>query len=113
VGTFLKWVQKASPGFKADYYTLAGWANTQLFVQALKAAGKDPTQGSVQQQLRKITSFNASNLLATTNPAQRKQATCYLIAKVVNGQFVRSDDPPVNGSTNGYRCDGGFLAASS
>jgi len=113
VGTFLKWVQKASPGFKADYYTLAGWANTQLFVQALKAAGKGPTQGSVQQQLRKIMSFNASNLLATTNPAQRKQATCYLIAKVVNGQFVRSDDPPVNGPTNGYRCDGGFLAASS
>ncbi len=112
VNTFLTWVQKASPGFKADYYTLAGWANTQLFVQALQAAGKNPTQGSVQQQLRKVTSFNASNLLATTNPAQRKQATCYLIAKVVNGQFVRSDDPPVNGPTNGYRCDGGFLASS-
>jgi len=112
VGTFLKWVQKASPGFKADYYTLAGWANTQLFVQALQAAGTNPTQGSVQQQLRKITSFNASNLLATTNPADRKQATCYLIAKVVNGQFVRSDDPPVSGPTNGYRCDGGFIASS-
>jgi ABC-type branched-subunit amino acid transport system substrate-binding protein len=112
VNTFLKWVQKASPGFKADYYTLAGWANTQLFVQALRAAGTNPTQGSVLQQLRKITSFNASNLLATTNPADRKQATCYLIAKVVNGQFVRSDDPPVNGPTNGYRCDGGFIAAS-
>ena len=28
---------------------------------------------------------------------------CYLIAKVVNGRFVRSDDPPVNGPTNGYR----------
>ncbi len=113
VGTFLKWVQTASPGFKADYYTLAGWANTQLFVQALRAAGKNPTQGSVQQQLRKITSFNAGNLLATTNPADRKQATCYLIAKVTNGQFVRSDDPPVDGPTNGYRCDGGFIAESS
>jgi len=112
VGTFLKWVQKASPGFKADYYTLAGWANTQLFVQALQAAGKNPTQGSVQQQLRKITSFDASHLLAPTNPADRKQATCYLIAKVVNGQFVRSDDPPVTGPTFGYRCDGGFIAKS-
>ena len=111
VGTFLNWVQKASPGFKADYYTLAGWANTQLFVQALQAAGAHPTQGSVQQQLRKITSFDASHLLAPTNPADRKQATCYLIAKVVNGRFVRSDDPPVSGPTNGYRCDGGFLAA--
>ncbi len=111
VDTFLKWVQTASPGFKADYYTLAGWTNTQLFVQALRAAGKNPTQGSVQQQLRKITSFDASNLLGPSNPAQRKQTTCYLIAKVVNGQFVRSDDPPVNGPTNGYRCDGTFFPA--
>ncbi len=89
VGTFLKWVQKVSPGFKPDYYTLAGWANTQLFVQALSAAGRDPTQGSVQQQLRRITSFDASGLLAPTNPAAGRQATCYLIAKVVGGHFVR------------------------
>jgi ABC-type branched-subunit amino acid transport system substrate-binding protein len=109
VGTFLKWVQKVSPGFKPDYYTLAGWANTQLFVQALSAAGKHPTQGSVQQQLRKVTSFDASHLLAPTNPADGRTATCYLIAKVVNGRFVRSDDPPVSGPTHGYRCDGGFM----
>jgi len=113
VDTFLKWVQKASPGFKADYYTLAGWTDAQLFVQALRAAGKNPTQGSVQQQLRKITHFDASHLLAPSNPAARKQPICYLIAKVVNGHFVRSDDPPVDGPTNGYRCDGGFIAASS
>ena len=25
VNTFLTWVQKASPGFKADLYTLFGW----------------------------------------------------------------------------------------
>jgi branched-chain amino acid transport system substrate-binding protein len=111
VGTFLQWVQKVSPGFKADYYTLAGWANTQLFMQALRAAGTHPTRGSVQKQLRTVTSFSASGLLATTNPAQRKQATCYLIAKVSGGKFVRDNDPPVSGSTGGYRCDGGFIAA--
>jgi branched-chain amino acid transport system substrate-binding protein len=108
---FLKWVQKVSPGFKADYYTLAGWANAQLFVQALKAAGKNPTQGSLQQQLRTITSFSASGLLAPSNPAAGKTATCYLIAKVTNGKFVRSNDPPVRGPTQGYRCDGGYLVA--
>jgi len=109
VGTFLKWVQHVSPGFKADYYTLAGWANAQLFAQALRGAGKNPTQGSLQQQLRKITSFNASGLLAPSNPAAGLPSTCYLIAKIVNGKFVRSDDPPVNGPTKGYRCDGGYL----
>ena len=106
---FLKWVQQVSPGFKPDYYTLAGWANAQLFVQALKAAGRNPTQGSVQQQLRKITSFNASGLLAPSNPAGNLPSTCYLVAKIVNGKFVRSNDPPVHGSTGGYRCDGGYL----
>ena len=109
--TFLKWVQQVSPGFKADYYTLAGWTNAQLFVQALKAAGKNPTQGSVQQQLRKITSFDASGLLAPSNPSAGRPATCYLIAKIVNGKFVRSDDPPVNGPTRGYRCDGSYFVA--
>jgi len=107
--TFLKWVQLVSPGFKADYYTLAGWANAQLFTQALHAAGKDPTQGSVQQQLRKITSFSASGLLAPTNPAAGRPSTCYLIAKIADGKFVRTDDPPVTGPTKGYRCDGGYL----
>jgi ABC-type branched-subunit amino acid transport system substrate-binding protein len=108
--TFLKWVQRASPGFKPDYYTLAGWANTQLFAQALKAAGKNPTRGLVQQQLRKITSFSASGLIAPVNPAAGVPGDCYLIAKIVNGKFVRSDDSPVNGPAGGYRCDGGFLA---
>ncbi len=112
VGTFLRWVQQVSPGFKADYYTLAGWANAQLFAQALKSAGKNPTQGSLQQQLRKITSFNASGLLAPSNPAAGLPSTCYLVAKIVNGKFVRSDDPPVSGRTQGYRCDGGYLVPS-
>jgi ABC-type branched-subunit amino acid transport system substrate-binding protein len=109
--TFLKWVQQVSPGFKPDYYTLAGWTNAQLFVQALKAAGKNPTRGSVQQQLRKITSFSGSGLIAPSNPAAGLPGHCYLIAKIVNGQFVRSDDPPVNGPFRGYRCDGGYLVA--
>lgn len=111
VGLFLHWVQQVDPGFHPDYYTLAGWSNTQLFTEALQAAGSDPTQGSVQAALRKITSFDAGKLLATSNPADRKEATCYLVAKVVNGQFVRTDDPPVNGPTNGYRCDGGFTVS--
>jgi ABC-type branched-subunit amino acid transport system substrate-binding protein len=111
--TFLKWVQKVSPGFKADYYTLAGWANAQLFVQALRAAGKNPTQGSVQQQLRKITSFSASGLLAPTNPAANRPSTCYLIATIAGGKFVRTNDPPVTGPTKGYRCDGGYLVPTS
>ncbi len=105
VGTFLSWVQKVSPGFKADLYTLFGWTSAQLFSQALAAAGPNPTRGSVLEQLRKITSFNAGNLVATANPAGKVPPTCYVIAYIVNGQFQRLDDPPTTGPTKGYRCD--------
>ena len=105
VNTFLTWVQKASPGFHADLYTLFGWLSAELFVQALRAAGAHPTRGSVLQQLHKITSFNGGNLIATSNPAGKVPASCYVISQIVQGKFQRLDDPPVSGSTHGYRCD--------
>ena len=60
IAAFQTWVQKASPGFKADLYTLFGWLSAELFTQALKAAGPHPSRGSILQQLRKITSFSAA-----------------------------------------------------
>jgi branched-chain amino acid transport system substrate-binding protein len=105
VSTFLQWVQKVSPGFKADYYTLAGWLSAELFSEALKSAGTDPSRGSVLQQLRRITSFSGGNLVATSNPAAKQPPNCYVISKIENGVFTRVDDPPTSGSTHGYRCD--------
>jgi ABC-type branched-subunit amino acid transport system substrate-binding protein len=105
VATFLRWVQKASPGFKADYYTLAGWLSTEVFVQALQAAGVHPSRGSVLQALRKITSFSAGYLIGTGNPSAKTPTNCYVMAQIENGQFQRVDDSPVNGPTHGFRCD--------
>jgi len=105
VGRFLTWVQKVSPGFDPDLYTLYGWISGQLFVQALRAAGPDPTRGSVLKALRSITSFSADDLIAPTNPAAKQPASCYLIARITNGQFTRLDNPPISGPTRGYRCD--------
>jgi hypothetical protein len=105
VNTFSTWVQKASPGFKPDLYTLFGWLSAQLFVQGLQAAGAHPTRGSVLQQLGKITSFNGDHLIATSNPAGKVPANCYVISQITQGKFQRLDDPPVSGPTNGYRCD--------
>jgi hypothetical protein len=106
--TFQTWVQKASPGFKPDLYTLFGWLSGELFTQALQAAGPNPTRGSMLQQLKKVTVFNGNYLIATSNPAQKSPAYCYVIAKIVNGQIQRLDDPPINGPQHGYRCDGKF-----
>jgi branched-chain amino acid transport system substrate-binding protein len=106
--TFQTWVQKADPGFKPDLYTLFGWLSAELFTQALQAAGKNPTRGSVLQQLKKINNFNGNYLIASSNPAAKTPATCYVIAQIDNGKITRLDDPPINGPQHGYRCDGTF-----
>ncbi len=109
VSTFQDWVQKASPGFKPDLFTLYGWLSTELFVQGLKSAGKNPSRGSLLEALSKVTTFNGNNISATSNPAASDPPHCYLIAKVVNGEFQRVDDPPVSSSTAGFRCDGSYV----
>ncbi len=105
VATFNKWVQKASPGFKTDLFTLYGWLSGELFSQALKNAGSNPSRGSLLQALSKITSFSGDNIIAPNDPAAKTVGNCYLIGQVANGNYQRLDDPPVNSSTNGYRCD--------
>ena len=106
--TFQTWVQKVSPGFKPDLYTLFGWISGQLFTQALQAAGPHPTRGSLLQQLKKITVFNGNYLIASSNPAQKLPAYCYVIAQIKNGVIQRLDNPPIDGPQHGYRCDGKF-----
>jgi ABC-type branched-subunit amino acid transport system substrate-binding protein len=109
VGLFNKWVQIASPGFKPDLFTLYGWLSAQLFSQALKNAGSDPTRGSLLQSLSKVTTFSGDNIVTPSDPATKTVGNCYLIGQVANGQYQRLDDPPVTSSTNGYRCDGQYL----
>ena len=106
-------MQKASPGFHADLYTLYGWLSAELFSQALKAAGPDPSRGSVLQALRNITSFSGGQprRARPTRPT-RSPTNCYIIASIDNGQFQRLDDPPVDGPTHGYRCDQPFYYVS-
>ncbi len=113
VATFLHWVQVASPGFKPDLFTLYAWLSGQLFGQALKNAGSNPSRGSLLQALSKITSFDGNHIIAPNNPAAKTIGNCYLIGRVVNGNFQRQDDPPVSSSTHGYRCDYSYVTPPS
>jgi branched-chain amino acid transport system substrate-binding protein len=101
VNTFLSWVQKVQPGFTPDLYTLYGWASAQLLVQAIKAAGSSPTSASVTAALKNITSFNASGLMAPANPAGKQPPSCFVLARIVNGQFERVPPSP----KSGFICD--------
>lgn len=105
VGTFNTWVHAADPGFTPDFFTLLGWLSGELFTQALRNAGTDPSRGSLLQALRHITSFTSGNLMPVTNPAGGVPVSCYLLGQITRGEFQRLDDPPVSGPTNGFRCD--------
>ena len=109
--TLNTWVQKVSSGFTLDFFTLAGWLCGELFVDALRNAGTNPSRGSLLQALRKITAFNSGDLIPVSNPAGKVPITCYLLGQVTNGKFQRLDDPPVTGSTRGFRCDGMYYRA--
>jgi len=112
VTTFNTWVQKVSPGFPTDFTTLSGWLCAELFVDALRTAGTHPTRGSVLQALRHITAFSSGDLIPVSNPAGKVPISCYLLGQVLGGTFQRLDDPPVSGSTHGYRCDQPYYSAA-
>ncbi len=109
VATFDKWAKKVDPQTQLDLYTLYGWINAELFVQALKGAGADPTRASLEAQLDKITSFNAGGLTSTQDPAQKIPGQCWIVAQYDNGTWKRiAPDPKA-----GFVCKpGGFYPSS-
>ena len=111
ITTFNAWVHKVSPAFTPDFFTLTGWLCGELFVDALRNAGTNPSRGSLLQALRKITVFDSGDLIPVSNPAGKVPVTCYLLGQITNGKFQRLDDPPVTGSTKGFRCDGTYYRA--
>ena len=111
VTTFDTWVARTFPGFQADLFTLEGWLNAELFVQALRSAGSNPSRGSLLQALHRITSFDSGNLIPVSNPANKVPITCYVLGELKGGTFVRMDNPPISSPSHGYRCDQPYYAA--
>jgi ABC-type branched-subunit amino acid transport system substrate-binding protein len=107
VKLFNKWMNKISdPQFTLQ--ALYGWAAAQLFVQGLRNAGKNPTRASLMAALNQITSFNASGLLATNNPAQNIPGHCIVLSQIQNGHVKRVAPSP----SAGFICSPtGFLPA--
>jgi len=104
VGTFLTWMKKTNPSFQPDLYSVMAWSAAALYVQALKAAGPQPTRAGLLSALENIHSFNADGLIATDDPGAHKPSECYVVLKYDNKQWTR-----VTPAT-GFRCDpGGYF----
>ena len=102
VGEFQKWMNLVDRNQTKDIFALYGWTSAQLFVQALKKAGPKATRKSLYSALNTITNFTGDGLMAASNPAGKKPATCWLLTQVKNGKFVRLTPP------NAFRCDGTY-----
>ena len=107
VNQFLKWVHGLYPGFAPDIFTIYGWTSAALYVQALKSAGSSPTSQTLLQALGQVHAFTADGLLAQSDPAGKQPPSCYLLAKIVNGQAERTDMP-----SSGFKCDAPYYTAS-
>jgi hypothetical protein len=100
VAMFDKYVTAVDPKVFDSVEPLAGlygWASAMLFVQALKAAGPNPTRAGLLAQLNKVTSFNAGGLTPTANPAKNLPSKCFLIAQFKNGVWTRVAPSPKSG----------------
>lgn len=103
VAEYQKWMTKTGNGSRMDLFSAYGWGSAELFVRALKAAGPRATRTGVMKQLRAIRSFDTGGLLATSDPAGKHSARCWLLARVTQGRWTRLDTP-----ATGFRCDGGY-----
>lgn len=97
VATFDKWMAKVDSTDPIASWGASSWASADLFVQALQAAGRNPTRASLVAALNKITSFDAHGLLPASNPAKNIPSPCWLLAQVKNGQIQRVAPSPASG----------------
>jgi ABC-type branched-subunit amino acid transport system substrate-binding protein len=104
VALFNQWLQKV--GGKPDFFAAMGWASARLMVQALQQTpGGKPTRQAVMSTLKGIHKFDSNGLLAPADPAGKVPPTCWVLADVKGGKFVRDPATP-----SGFRCDpGGYF----
>jgi ABC-type branched-subunit amino acid transport system substrate-binding protein len=108
VALFDKWMRKVNPNPDFEIESVYGWTSAELFVQALKAAGPEPTRAGLIEALDKITNFNTGGLAPPSNPGQNVPTNCFLLAQVQKGKIVRVAPSP----KSGFDCSsGGFLPA--
>ena len=106
VALFQAWMKKAEPSQVLDLYSVYGWSEAQLFVQALRTVGPDVTRAKVITALKGVTHFS-NDLMAPAGPGNKTPAHCYVLTKLINGQWIRLDTPPSK-----FRCDGAWVNPS-
>ncbi|MGK2949939.1 MAG: ABC transporter substrate-binding protein, partial [Acidimicrobiales bacterium] len=86
---FNTWYGRTAPGADADFFALAGWVAADMFTEALRGVGPDPTQEKIIAELKTFTAYDGDGLVAPINPAQKKQAACFQVVEVKGGRWQK------------------------
>lgn len=95
-----EWMKKTHPDTPIDLFATYSWASGRLFVEALKAAGPNPTRAGLLDALKNIHNFDSNGLVAPTDAGAKKPPTCIAIVTINNGKFERTLP-----SDKGFQCD--------
>ena len=99
-----KWARQTDASYTTGSVDLVyGWAAGELFVDALKQAGRNPTRASLEAALDKQTSFTASGLFPPQNVVTGVSSNCWLAATFDNGRYRRASPSP----KTGFICNAG------
>jgi ABC-type branched-subunit amino acid transport system substrate-binding protein len=101
-----KWVKKVPGAGSADLYTVYGWSSAELFADALKAAGQNPTQQSLLSAVKGIHHFDTGGLLPIADVGTQTPPHCWTIFQVQNGAFAALHP------SNAFDCSGSYIPAS-
>lgn len=101
VALFQKWYGAVSHNGPADSFGADAWAETELLVNAIAAAGPDLTREKVLAELSKVHSYDANGFFARSDPADKSAGNCFVPWIIRDGQYYRYDV-----SANGWLCRG-------
>lgn len=90
VQTFITWYERTNPGADIDFFAIEGWVAADMYVDALRKVEGPPTRDKVMAVLKTFTSYDADGMKAPINPAQKKSATCFMVAEVEGGEWFRA-----------------------
>ena len=88
VNLMKQWYERTAPGADLDFFSLLSWVAGEMLVQALRAAGPDPTQEKIVAELSKLTEFK-STIAAPINPAGKKPSPCFHVVEVKGGKWQK------------------------
>jgi hypothetical protein len=106
VGLYQDWMRKVAPDQGMDSFSVFGWCEARLFVDALTKAGPRATRSSLLTALRGIHTVDLGGLMPSGDPASKKPTPCFIIAHWEGSAWRRWNSP-----AKGFDCSKPFLFA--